>query len=288
MECRAVVCRSQADGYSFTEHLARSLLFSAYSDEAMIGMFTAYTAYFDASGHPDEHKVMTVGGFVSTVKKWGRFDTEWTAILQSEGVTAFHMTDFASSNGEFTAWKGQTERRKNFVRRLEACIKRNVNKAFRSSLVIPHYDEVNAIYKLEEAMGRPYAACANECLMGMSLWIVSKNINPKHVLCFFEDGDKDKGSFQEIAKRTGWYHPWPKFLCKHEAIAFQAADFSAWKYRTAFQESLKANHTHEKAKRLFDSVSGIIGIPHGGSGIHRKEHLLQFCHMTNVERRARV
>lgn len=269
------------------EHLARWLRFSRYNDAALIAMFTSYTAYFDASGHPDDHKIMTVGGFVSTVKKWARFDREWNAILQSEGVNSFRMSEFASSEGEFRAWKGQTERRRKFVEQLTDCLRKNVNKAFRSSLNIYDYDEVNAEYKLEEAIGRPYAACGTECLMALEMWRRRKRIDVKHVLCFFESGDKDKGNFEEQAKKGGRFQPLrPEFLSKERAVAFQAADFSAWKYRTAFQESSKPDHDWDKAAKLFTSLSPLMKIPHDGSGIHNKEQLLRFCQMSPfVEKR---
>ena len=273
--------------YSFMEHLARSVLFSRYADDALMVMFTSYSAYFDASGHPDgDNKVMTVGGFVSTVKKWGRFDEEWSAILKSEGVAAFHTTDFASSGGEFKKWRGQTDRRRKFVTRLTACIKKNVNKSFRSSIVLQDYDEVNALFKLEEVMGRPYSMCASNCLTGVHLWARSKKVSEKHVLCFFEDGDKDKGDFQRMAKKGGKFITLrPEFLTKDRVIAFQAADFAAWKLRTAFQESLKIGHTHAKGQRLLESIAPLMGIPHDGSGIHKKEQLLKFCAIQGVEKR---
>ena len=274
--------------YSFMEHLASSVLFSQYRDDAVMGMFTSYTAYFDASGHPNDksNNVLTVGGFVSTVKKWGRFDEEWCGILKSEGVTSFHMSDFASSGGEFKEWLGDTARRKKFVARLSCCLKTNVNKGFRASIVLADFDEVNAEYKLSECLGRPYSMCANSCLTGVHIWSQSKKISDKHVLCFFEDGDKDKGDFQRLAKEGEKYQPLrPEFLTKDRAVAFQAADFSAWKLRTAFQESLKADHNYAKGQRLLDSVAPVMRIPHDGSGIHKKEQLLNFCMMQGVEKR---
>jgi hypothetical protein len=53
-----------------------------------------------------------VSGFVSTVKKWVRFEIAWNAILSNDGVSAFHMTDYVSSKGEFASWKGDSARRK--------------------------------------------------------------------------------------------------------------------------------------------------------------------------------
>jgi hypothetical protein len=134
------VARVKSQGtYSFIEHLARSVLFSQYTGNEPLAMITGYTSYCDASGHPDQHPVLTVAGFVSSVEKWSRFDVEWNLILESEGITRFHMTDFVSNQEEFAVgWKGQTKRRREFIERLAKCLKRNVNKSFRTTLILPH------------------------------------------------------------------------------------------------------------------------------------------------------
>jgi hypothetical protein len=143
-----------------------------YSDEAQISMFTAYTAYFDASGHPDDRgrKIITVAGFVSTVKKWSRFDADWNQVLKSEGVSAFHMTDFASSGGEFSGWKKQTERRKSFTAKLGVAMDACVNKGFRASVSLPAYKDINAFFLLSERIGRPFTICAIQALYQAKLW----------------------------------------------------------------------------------------------------------------------
>ena len=50
----------------------------------------SFSAYFDASGTSDT-QVITVAGFVSTVKKWIRFEEEWQAILRREGVKVLQL-----------------------------------------------------------------------------------------------------------------------------------------------------------------------------------------------------
>src|SRR5437870_3751704 len=107
-------CR-KSQRYSFVEHLARSVLFSRYTHQALLAMITGYTSYFDASGHPAQQTVLTVGGHVSTIEKWQRFDREWTAILKRYGVAAFHMTDFVAGWGEFAHFKNNSPMRKAFT-----------------------------------------------------------------------------------------------------------------------------------------------------------------------------
>lgn len=218
-----------------------------------------FTAYFDTSGHPNQQQILTTAGFVSTVDKWVRFDREWNGILKSEGIKVFHMTDFASNEGEFAkGWRGETERRKLFIERLARSLKRNVNKSFRTSLVIAGYNAVNTKYEIEELLGKPYTVCCMRSVLALRNWAARKNASRK-LLYFFEDGDKDKGNFE--AHHKSEYKIRPEFLDKTEAVAFQAADFVGWKIRTNLEHAILENHTLEKGHSLLRSIELLKSIP---------------------------
>jgi hypothetical protein len=249
-------------GYSFMEHLAKSILFSRYRSDALMVIFSAY---FDASGHPDQSDVLTVAGYAAAVDSWIRFDKEWQGILEPEGVTSFHMTDFVSGKGEFTSWKGKepekVERRRHFVEQLTCCLQRNYAKFFRASLFIPDYERVNQEFMLAESIGLPYATCC--CLVTFAVREWASDLGALDTLLyFFEDGDKDKGNFEEMHRAI--YRKNPKFLDKTEAIAFQAADLNAWKMRTALHECNKPTHTLEIGNNLLRSISLLNGVQKEG------------------------
>src|SRR5713101_5255072 len=268
--------------YSFMEHLARSVLFSRYADNVLLAMIAGYSAYFDASGHPDRRSELTVAGFASTVKKWTRFDLGWNEILKSEGIKVSHMTDFVSSQGEFAVgWKGETSKRKAFIDRLAQCIKLNVNKSFRTTLVIADFNSVNELYQLEEFLGRPYALCSMVCTCTLRQWAQRKRAG-KRLLYYFEDGDKDKGNFEQMHRAA--YRVAPKFLDKSEAIAFQAADFAGWKIRSNIEQAIKSDHTLEQGIRLLQSVAMLRRIPKD-AGVINRDVLLRYCAAWNVAKR---
>jgi hypothetical protein len=118
--------------YSFLRHLGKLVFFGDFRDSFPMAMFSSY---FDASGKKTG-RVFTVAGFVGRVTKWDRFNNEWSEILSSEQVSAMHMTDFASSEEEFKSWRGQSDRRRQFISR------------FPSTLVVNDYHEVNTEYFL--------------------------------------------------------------------------------------------------------------------------------------------
>lgn len=251
-------------------------------------MFTEYASYFDGSG--DQSKpVQTVAGFVSTVKKWARFEIEWNAILKANSVSALHMTDYVCSQGEFSGWKGDSARRKQFQDALTACMKRNVNKLFSSGLLIQHYHEVNRVYCLNESVGSPFAVCGHQSLVQLYRWADRKKVNPKHLMVFFENGDKDRGDFQKWAKNLcgEWGYQEPGFLPKESAVQFQAADYAAWKYRTVLQNAFKPEFEVENIPRLLNSLGTLTAIPRTCKGFDFTS-LQRYCEKRRVPRRVSV
>jgi hypothetical protein len=272
------------DSYSFIEQLAQTLLLSRYSDQAVMVML--HSAFFDASGHPNQHKVMTVAGYAASVEQWKSFEKRWREILKKYGVTAFHMTDFASSGGEFVGWKGpaHSKRRKDFTEELSLCIEQNVSKAFRASVIVDDYNAVDKIYRLSEKLGRPYAACGLMCIFNFDMWAKINGLDT--LQCFFEDGDKDKGSLEKKAQQIWAKTPQllPVFLPKQRAIQFEAADFAGWKFRNSLTNALAADHTLEKGKRLLESVAALRRVS-AQAGVMDRNALTKFCEIYSIARR---
>lgn len=266
-------------GYSLFWHLGKLVSFGTYRDSMAIA---AFSAYFDASGNKNDHKVLTVAGFVSTVRKWDRFDERWASILKGAEVSAMHMTDFASSAGEFRNWRGQSERRRKFVAALAQCTKRNSNKGFASTLVIPDYNDVNRKYMLSERVGQPYTLCAHACLGGLARWAAGKRLDFREVLIAMESGDQDQGELLRKAREEE-FKVVP--LSKADAQAFQAGDMAAWKVRTAVHNSLFGSTTGPGDNAdILRSLGPINPILQRNGGFDR-ETLLRYCREKRIARR---
>ncbi|MGD0293119.1 MAG: hypothetical protein ABSB30_04635 [Terracidiphilus sp.] len=247
-----------------------------------MAMLTGYSAYFDASGHPSEQDVLSVAGYVATVENWYSFDDGWNKILQGEGVKFFHATDFVNSRGEFSVgWKGETDRRRNFVSRLQDCLESNCRLFFRVSLFLEDYLRVNGDFELQEMIGMPYTICSMQCSHMLRGW--AKGVGClDNLIYYFEDGDLDKGDFEAHHKRA--YGVNPKFLDKTGAVAFQASDFAAWKIRTALEASAADDHTRDKGWNLLRSLAILNVIPKE-AGVLNEASLRTFCDRYNVARR---
>ena len=239
---------------SFLRHVCQALFVRAYKESLPVAVFSAY---FDASGNK-RARVLTVAGFLSRVSKWERFDNEWADILSSEGVSAMHMTDFASSGGEFKSWRGQSDRRREFISRLSNCIRRNTNKGFASSVILADWREVDAEFMLSEA-GQPFTLCMRACLGGLARWATKRDIKTESMLVAIEQGDDDQAELIRMARSDG-FKVVP--LDKRDVIAFQAGDMAGWKSRTILQDAvtgpLENEEDAEKIIRSLDPIRPIV------------------------------
>lgn len=100
--------------YSAIDHIRLSVFFDAPPTERYMSIFTVYC---DASGHPDGTKVLAVAGFIAAVDQWLEFERNWKETLEKKvGVSSLHMKNFAHSSSEFSDWKGNEAKRRDFLR----------------------------------------------------------------------------------------------------------------------------------------------------------------------------
>ena len=94
-----------------------------------------FTAALDASGS-SEHLVFVVAGFVAPHSAWEDFSKEWKGRLEQDGLSYFHMREYAHSVGPWREWKGDVGRRNRLYGDLMEIIKGNISRKF-GSVVAP-------------------------------------------------------------------------------------------------------------------------------------------------------
>ena len=94
-------------------------------------MATVYTAYFDASGNPSDSSALFVAGFISTGRKWSRFEQQGNVLLQEYDIKPpFHMKEFAPGAGQYESWKSDRGNREKFMADAVRTIRTNINKSY--------------------------------------------------------------------------------------------------------------------------------------------------------------
>jgi len=245
-----------------------------------------FSTYFDSSGHPDDTDVLTVAGFVADINQWIEFERNWKAILERADfqVSGLHMKEFCHSTGEFSAWKGDERRRRNFLSALIGIIKCRMRHSFAQSIYLPAYHEVDKVYELCERAA-PFVYCGTGCIAKVQRWAQRWRISQNDLAYFFEDGDKDK---HKLKAETEKYGINIHFMKKCQSVAFQAADLLAY-------ENFRANQKLVPRPGVFSlyelrhPLQELMNVPNGDEGsdwgITDRTNLEQFCADQNIPRR---
>ena len=226
----------------------------------MIGI----TSYFDASGGA-EHSVMIVAGYVATIGRWKRFDSEWRKVLGRKefDVPYFHMKEFAHSVGAFKEWKGNENKRKRFINALISVISRNVQAGFACAIKDSVWYAANKAYPIAESFGVPYALCGRDCVNKTFFWGRSKRFSDGQIRSIFEAGDKGKGHLMRVIEEARKPVPIFEHGRPHETndnlgmTPLQASDFAAWellKVVASGKESVPLSELRVSLQKLSKAV----------------------------------
>lgn len=198
-----------------------------------------FTAYFDASGHPNDPKggTMFVSGFVASATGWLKFEREWLALLDEYGIAnPFHMTEFIACSGQFATWKGNESRQSEFYGRALKAIQRRTNKAFSQGIILNDFRRLVDSYEIPEAyasasvLSAPIAYCGVGVLVQLARWAARAKQRglqgPVEVV--FDRGDKHRGLLAAAVREL--FNIELAFKDKSEAVPIQAADILAWEH----------------------------------------------------------
>jgi hypothetical protein len=190
-----------------------------------------FTAYFDASGAPDDPCVhsLTVAGFIASGDQWEVFDRRWKKVLKKYGVTALHMRDFSHSRGEFEGWDKVPKkmRRPLFIGDLVTILQKLMRYSFASTISLDDYRANEERYKIRE-IASPLAIAG---LMGVEhLVAVARDMRQPldQMSVMFEDGDVDKGNLEDWVR--GHFGIRIRFEKKRFIKAFEACDLLAYEH----------------------------------------------------------
>lgn len=251
-------------------------------------MAMLFAAYFDASGKENAVPFLTVGGAGSPIKKWIRFEKQWSGVLRREGVSEFHATDFASSGGEYRGWKGDKARRSKFISDLSKIIKENTNKLFLTTVEMEAWRDVNKEYLLTEIFGSAYSLAGLAVIERVIQWLQKKKRSVRFEI-FFEDGDDGWERLRTLCIALKNYEPIR--LPRRKAVPFQVGDFLAWKTRTAATNSIREINGPESPQetlvaieRELSSLNRVLVRPVRNT-MFAHENLIATCLKAGVPRR---
>jgi hypothetical protein len=195
-----------------------------------------FTACFDAGGSQHDQRFVVVAGFISSANTWIKFDYLWRERLAKDGLTYFHMEEFAHSRGVFKdGWKNNEPRRKALLSDLMNIIRMHAFRKFGCVIEHKQFTDVISREERERYYLDAFSFAGLYCAHQVNQWRLNNQISTAPELVF-ENGDLGKGHLMDRLKNDSFGTPIFRLKKDTETLqgkrlAFtplQAADFLAY------------------------------------------------------------
>ena len=233
-------------------------------------------AAFDASGQ-EESACLVVAGFIASHDDWASFDKEWLARLKKDGLTYFHMVDFANFRKQFAkGWEEDEPRRRRLLGDLVGIIKSHVYRLFSSSIEMNTFDTLSSENKKEYSFNA-YVLAARSCAADVRRWQKREKFTPPTAYAF-EDGDGGKGMLEKRFLEDNLSKP--VFKLKKDTVQpdgstirgytpLQAADILAYELHKPHRDLLAGK---PRIPRFRWALGELLRVP-GEPGYYSPKHL---------------
>jgi hypothetical protein len=224
---------------------------------------------FDGSGKEDR-RILVVAGFVSRSADWQSFHKEWTARLAQDGLTYFHMVDFASSRDQFVGWDKDEPGRRRLLGGLMDIIRSHVYRKFGCVVENSQFYRLSKDNQKEFSLNA-YSLAGRSCVADVALWKRQEAMSHVPIAYVFEEGDDGVGLLTDRMLKDG--HSRPHFLPKKDRTGpdgspinaytpLQAADMLAYELAKRTNDVLngKGDTKFRWALREFDRIPGEPGM----------------------------
>jgi len=190
-----------------------------------------------------------------------------TARLKEEGLSHFHMVEFAHSKGLFSGWREDEERRQRLYGDLVKIITSNVYRQFAWAIEMGNFDTLSVENKKTYSLNA-YVLAARTCGADIRRWQEQENFKVPTAYVF-EDGDDGKGMliqrYEQDALPTPHFKPKTAITKDGKTIpAFtplQAADVLAYELHKPYRDVILGRPKVEKFRWGFAELSKIPGVP---------------------------
>jgi hypothetical protein len=243
-------------------------------------------AYFDAAGHPTDQHLLAVGGFLSSVPAWMRFEKRWKRLLRSaEIMIPIHMADFMAFRRGFENWRGREGEQAALLLNLAAITKKHVRHSFSTIIRLDAWRQVNQVYALKESRCTPYGLCGFFTMDKTFRWL-KRRTRRFQAQFIFEDGDLNKGDFiwfmdDFIGKdKKLLAGAKPNFASKN-VIPLQTADFVLWEQLKLAKNYLRNPNAPAQLRESFK----VLESNPNTWGVINEGHLIRFCTEFQVPKR---
>ncbi len=163
-----------------------------------------FSAAFDASG-TDATPVLTVAGFISSVKEWDDFSTKWEERLAVDGISYFRAVEFAHSRGQFQGWEDQKSRHIRLSSDLMEILIPHVCRKVGCTIINKDFETLSKDLQDDYTL-TAYSLAGRTCEVQVRSWKRLERIEG-HVEPIFEEGDADQEKLRRRLAHDLGYEP---------------------------------------------------------------------------------
>jgi len=273
--------------YNVLEHLGRSICGASYNPDVTFAMLTAY---FD-EGISDKQAFLVVAGWLSDVRNWEQFESDWRIFLAHYNVPYFHMKEYSQSKGPFAKWEDKqwSGTRRNFIHDAAEIISGCVKWGFISHVSYAVFWRINERYRLTERFHSPYALAGWSGISLVNDWC-ERQQNMADIKYVFEDGGPDIAGLVYSVKETPNFLQIPAFESSRDVrsnrkfphgkrglVQLQAADYLAYETRRGITNLQDKRPSRKSARALpFHKIDTLVYTDTG---------LVNTCKKLNIQKR---
>jgi hypothetical protein len=219
-------------------------------------------AVFDASGDESSQSCVAVSGFIAPAGEWAAFSHAWIDRLSQDGLSHFHMREFAHWRGQFvdrTYWK-ERRRRQLLSDLIDIILRHAFQRKCGCSIILTTFASLSPDIKGEYVL-TAYVLAARTCVSQVRLWALKERIRSS-IRFVFEKGDLGQGRLTKRMEDDGIRAPdfQPKTdRIEHGAsvpgfLPLQAADILAYEHFIATRDA-----RFDRAPfKEFDKMPGVL------------------------------
>jgi hypothetical protein len=229
------------------------------------------TAYFDESYASPNPSVYAVAGYISTDRRWTKFQKAWMGLLKQEvhqqwrkvygpdKPLFFHMTDFDNPHDKvYGGWKAA--KKIWFLKELHKIIKKSYIRSFASGVIVADYEALSDEQKY--AIGSPNMYVSVNCAKLIGEW-ADREDRQHPILYVFEKGPKDynylKRLFYTVSPEMKRFYRMTEpdsfaIRDRRNTPQLQASDVLAVEVRKEMERRLQEPNTRRKMRESIKNL----------------------------------
>jgi hypothetical protein len=152
------------------------------------GVLVCQRIYFDGSGKENDHKVITVGGFLAESSVCEAIEADWQKATDGH---VFHLKDYGTNKCKLGSLGWTKTEREDFLKKLAAIVNRAGCYIMSATIEVAVFNETLRKAEYPQEIGPAFSGCAGAAIYNAESYLLNENRQRQKVQYVFEKGDRE-------------------------------------------------------------------------------------------------